>query len=151
MPEYAYNQRQNVLLGENVIFDAVIPCTSGYIIHENGTGTFLFRGISAKCSAKYQLHFTGNIAIPTDGTAGEPVALAISVNGEPKMSTRAIITPTVVDNFFQISADTVVDVPRGALFTVAVKAVSGITIGETGTPAPSVDVQNAKLTISKTQ
>lgn len=150
MPEYAKNEVQNVLLGESVQFDAVIPCRSGYIIHEDGTGVFLLRGISNKCSARYVLEFTGNIAIPSDGTASEPIAIAIAVNGEAKQTSRAIVTPTAVESYFNVSATAIVDVPRGAIFSVSVRAVSGVTIGETGTPAPSIDVQNAKLDIDKT-
>lgn len=150
MAEYIKNEVQNVLLGEGVILDASIPCRSGYVIHEDGTAVFVLRGISNKCFAQYQLHFSGNIAIPADGTASEPIAVAFAVNGEAKASSRAIVTPTVVEDYFNVNADTTIDVPRGSTYLVSVRAVSGITAGDTGTPAPAVDVQNAKLTITKT-
>lgn len=150
MPTYTKNEVQNVLLGEAVLLDNTNPCKSGYIYHENGTGVFLFRGVSQKCYAEYSLHFTGNIAIPADGTAAEPIALAFAINGESVQTSRAIVTPTVVDDYFQVSFDTVIDVPRGTTFTVSVRAVSGITVGATGDPAPSLNVQNARLSISKT-
>ncbi len=150
MPEYIKNEVQNVLLGEGVIFNASIPCRSGFIIHEDGTAVFVLRGISSKCYARYQLHFSGNIAIPADGTASEPIAVAFAVNGEAKASSRAVVTPTVVEDYFNVNADAVIDVPRGSTFLVSVRAVSGITVGATGTPAPALDVQNAKLTIVKT-
>lgn len=150
MPEYSYNPVQNVLLGEAVLLDNTNPCTKGYIFHDNGSGVFLIRGISQKCYAEYQLHFTANIAIPTTGTAAEPIAVAFAVNGESRATSRAIVTPTVVDDYFAVSIDTVIDVPRGTAFTVAVRAVSGVTVGAEGDPAPAINVQNAKLSISKT-
>lgn len=149
MPEYSYNPVQNVLLGEAVLLDNTNPCKSGFIFHEDGTGVFLFRGVSQKCYAQYSLHFTGNIAIPADGTAAEPIALAFAINGETKQTSRAIVTPTVVDDYFHVSFDTVINIPRGTSFTVSVRAVSGVTVGATGDPAPSLNVQNAKLTITK--
>lgn len=150
MPTYTKNEVQNVLLGEAVLLDNSNPCKSGYIYHENGTGVFLFRGISQKCYAEYTLHFTANIAIPADGTAAEPIALAFAINGESVQTSRAIVTPTVVDDYFNVSFDTVIDIPRGTTFTVSVRAVSGITVGATGDPAPSLNVQNARLSITKT-
>ena len=149
MPEFVRNEVQNVLLGESLQFDASIPCTSGYIIHDDGTGVFILRGISQKCYARYHLHFTGNIAIPSDGTASEPIAVAFGINGETRSTSRAIVTPTVVSDYFNVAIDAIVDVPRGTSFTVSVRSASGITVGETGTPAPSIDVQNANLTIDK--
>ena len=148
MPTYTKNEVQNVLLGEAVLLDNTNPCTKGYIFHDNGTGVFLVRGISQKCYAEYTLHFTANLAIPADGTAAEPIAFAI--NGESVQTSRAIVTPTVVDDYFNVSFDTVIDVPRGTTFTVSVRAVSGITVGAIGDPAPAVNVQNARLSISKT-
>lgn len=150
MPEFVKNDVQTVLLGESLLFDDSIPCRSGYIIHDNGSGVFVLRGISTRCFARYVVHFSGNIAIPADGTASEPIAVAFAVNGETKATSRAVVTPTAVDDYFNVSANAIVDVPRGAVFTLSVRSVSGVTVGATGTPAPAINVENANLTIDKT-
>ena len=90
--EYLANAEQEVSLNNPAIFTASIPCRRGYVYHEDETGIFILRGITDQCFATYQVTFNGNIAIPEGGTAA-PIAIAITVNGEPRVTSRAIFTP----------------------------------------------------------
>lgn len=150
MPEYVENSVQTVALGESIIFNASIPCTSGYIIHEDGTGTFVLRGISNRCAAQYKVTFNGNIAVP-DGVTVGPIAVGIALNGDARTASRAIVTPESDETYFNVSSTGIITVPRGTAFTVSIKAVSALNPGGTGTPTPSLNVQNANLTIDKLQ
>ena len=58
--------------------------------------------------------YSGNIQIPTGGTV-EAISLAIAIDGEPLQSTRMIVTPAAVENFFNVSAQAYVDVPSRLL------------------------------------
>ena len=66
--EYLANSVQSVNLNAPIIFSASIPCTKGYVYHEDETGIFILRGITPNCFAQYQVTFNGNIAIPEGGT-----------------------------------------------------------------------------------
>lgn len=149
MAEYLANAVQSVNLNEPILFTASIPCTKGYVYHEDETGIFILRGITDNRFARYTVTFNGNIAIPTDGTAG-PIAVVITVNGEPRPTSRAISTPAAVDVYGNVTSTATITVPRGCCFNVAVRAVSGITPPATGTPAPVINVQNASVEIRRT-
>ena len=102
--EYLANAVQAVSLHAPVIFTASIPCRKGYVYHEDETGVFILRGITNQCFATYQVTFNGNIAIPTGGTVGS-IAVAITINGEPRLTSRAIITPAAVDEYGNVRRD----------------------------------------------
>ncbi len=149
--EYLANTIQPVALNAPIIFTASIPCTKGYVYHEDETGIFILRGIvnnSCACFATYQLTFNGNIAIPEGGTVG-PIAVAITVNGEPRPTSRAIYTPAAVDEYGNVTSTAIIKVPRGCCFTVSVESVSAVVNDPTATPAPVINVQNANLVVSR--
>lgn len=148
MAEYLANAVQSVNLNSPVIFTASIPCTRGYIYHENETGVFTLRGITNNCFARYQVTFNGNIAIPTGGTVG-PIAIAIAVSGEPRLTSRAIYTPADTDEYGNVTATCIITVPRGCCFNMSVEYVSGITDDPATTPTPAINVQNANLVINR--
>ena len=147
MAEYLANEIQAIALNQPAIFDASIPCTKGYVYHEDGTGIFILRGITNNCFARYQVTFNGNIAIPDGGTAG-PIAIALAVNGEPRPTSRAIITPAATDEYGNVTATALITVPRGCCFTLSVRSVTA-TEDPTATPAPVIDLQNANLVINR--
>ena len=147
MAEYLANAEQLVELNQPVIFTASIPCNKGYIYHEDETGIFILKGITNNCFARYQVTFNGNIAIPEGGTVG-PIAVAITVNGEPRPTSRAIITPAAVEEYGNVTSTAIITVPRGCCFSMSVRAVSGIT-DPTDTPAPTINVINANLVINR--
>ena len=149
MAEFTYNPIQLVQPNGNVVLDTTIPCGKGYVYHRNESGIVILRGIvnnPSSCFARYQVTFNGNIAVPTDGTVGA-IAIAIAVNGEPIETSRAIVTPAAVEEYFNVTSTAIITVPRGCCFTVAVENDSeGATAAD---PATAINVQNANLTIAR--
>lgn len=146
--EYLANPVQSVALNAPVIFNASIPCTRGYIYHEDETGVFILRGITnGQCFATYQVTFNGNIAIP-EGGAVTPIAIAITVNGEPRVTSRAIITPAAVDEYGNVTSTAIIKVPKGCCFSLSVEYVQATDDPATA-PTPIIDVQNANLVINR--
>lgn len=146
--EYLANPIQEVALNAPILFSASIPCNRGYIYHEDETGIFILRGITCnQCFATYQVVFNGNIAIPEDGTV-TPIAVAITVNGEPRVTSRAIFTPAAVDEYGNVTSTAIIKVPKGCCFSIAVEHVAATT-DPTVTPAPIINVQNANLVINR--
>lgn len=147
MAEYVANAVQLVNVGEPVLFTASIPCTKGYVYHEDETGIFILRGIvnnACGCFARYRVTYNGNIAVPTGGTVG-PIAVALSVNGGPRQTSRAIFTPGAVDEYGNVTSTAIITVPRGCCFSLSVRAVNG----EDGAVTAAINVQNSNLVITR--
>lgn len=148
MAEYLANAVQNVALDNPIIFSASIPCNRGYVYHEDETGIFILRGITCNCFARYQVTFNGNIAIPEGGEL-TPIAVAITVNGEPRLTSRAIYTPAEVDEYGNVTSTAIITVPKGCCFSVGVRYVDATTDDPETTPTPVITVQNANLVITR--
>lgn len=149
MAEYVYNPIQLVQPNQPVILDASIPCNRGYVFHREGSGIVTLRGIvNNSCAnfARYQVTFNGNIAVPTGGTVG-PIAIALAIDGEPILTSRAIVTPAAVDEYFNVTSTAIITVPKGCCFNVSVENASfGATAADTPT---AINVQNANLVVSR--
>ena len=148
--EFLYNDIQEVSLNSPVLFRASIPCTRGLIYHEEDTGNFILKGrVNNQCAqfAHYQVTFNGNIALP-EGATVTPIAIALNINGEPRLTSRAIFTPAAVEEFGNVTATAIIKVPRGCCFSLGVDSVPAST-DPTVTPAPVIEVQNANLTIAR--
>lgn len=148
MAEYLANAVQSVDLNAPIIFTASIPCPRGQVIHEDETGIFILRGASNNCFARYQVTFNGNIAVPEGGTAG-PIAVAITVNGEQRPTSRAIVTPAAAEEYNNVTSTAIITVPSCCCYSLSVRAVSGIVDDPTATPAPTIDVINSNLVITR--
>lgn len=148
MAEYLANAVQNVALNNPILFSASIPCTKGYVYHEDETGIFILKGVTNNCFARYQITFNGNIAIPTGG-AISPIAVAITVNGEPRPTSEADFTPAVVDEYGNVTSTAIVTVPRGCCFSVSVRYVDATTLDTAVTPTPAIEVKNANVVINR--
>lgn len=145
--EYLANAVQEVALNAPILFSASIPCNRGYIYHEDETGVFILRGIANQCFATYQVTYNGNVAIPEGGTV-TPIAVAISVSGEPRVTSRAIFTPAAVEEYGNLTSTAIIKVPRGCCFTISVESVPA-TSDPTVTPAPIILAQNSNLVINR--
>ena len=149
MAEFTYNPIQAVNVNQPVIFNNSIPCNKGYVYHRNESGIVTLRGIVNNpnaCYARYQVTFNGNIAVPTGGTVG-PIAVAIAISGEPIETSKAIVTPAAVENYFNVTSPAIIDVPKGCCFNISVENVSeGATPAD---PGPQINVQNANLLITR--
>ena len=109
MAEFTKNEVQTVLSNQVVTLNTSIPCNKGYVYHRNGSGIVALRGITNNCFARYQVTFNGNIAVPSTGTAG-PISVALALDGEPHLTSKAIATPGGVGaaqlhsaNFFDVT------------------------------------------------
>lgn len=149
MAEYVYNPIQLVLPNQPVLLENSIPCNKGYVYHRDGSGILTLRGIvnnSSCCFARYQVTFNGNIAVPEDGTVG-PIAIALAIDGEPILTSRAIVTPAAVDEYFNVTSTAIITVPKGCCFNISVENASfGATVADTPT---AINVQNANLVVTR--
>lgn len=140
---------ETVALNTPIPFVDSIPCNRGNVFHQSGTGIFVLRGITNNCFARYDVEFTGNIAIPTGG-AVTPIATAIVVSGEARNGSRSIFTPAAVDEYGSVTSRATVDVPRGCCFTVSVEPVNGTVDDPATVPTPLINVVDGSLKISRT-
>ena len=156
MAEFVENAVQLVEPGQNVILESAIPCNKGYVYHREQSGILILRGVvncPQACFARYQVTFNGNIALPAGAEVG-PISAALTIDGEPIQTSRAIVTPadTAEDpptqaNFFNVTSTAIISVPRGCCFSVAVENTSGP--AEPGGVVPEILVRNANLTVAR--
>ena len=154
MAEFTYNPVQTVAPNQPVVLQTTISCNKGYVYHRNNSGIVTLRGVTNNCFARYQVTFNGNIAIPDGGTVG-PISVSLALDGEPLLTSRAIVTPaaTATDpptqaNFFNVTSTAIITVPRGCCFNVSVENTSESATPAT-TPAPAILVQNANMVVDR--
>lgn len=149
--EFLYNPVQEVALNAPILFDTSIPCSRGYVYHEGNTGNFILKGANSNnacnCFAQYRVAFNGNIALP-EGATVTPIAVAIAINGEPRLTSRAIFTPAAAGDYGNVTSAAIIKVPRCCCFSLSVDSVPATT-DPTVTPAPVIEAQNANLTITR--
>lgn len=147
MAEY-FAPSQTIGLNNAIAFEASIPCNTGCVFHEDGTGIFILRGKTNNCFARYQVTFNGNIEIP-EGGAVTPIAVAISVNGEARPYSTAVFTPAAVDALGNVTSTAIVTVPRWCCFTASVRYVDATVADAATTPTPSITVENGNLVVTR--
>lgn len=150
MAQFNYNEVQTIQAGGSAILNDRIGCNNGYVIHRPGSGILTLRGIvNNPCArfARYRVAYDGNIAIPTGGTAGE-IQLAIAIGGEVDPPSTAAVTPTVAGAYWNVSGFSIVDVPAGCCYTVAVENASVSATPET-TPAPALNLRNLNVEVTR--
>ena len=143
---------ESMALNTAIPFIDSIRCNKGYVYHQSGTGIFVLRGIvnnPTACFARYEIEFTGNIAIPTGGTV-TPIATAIVISGEERNGSRSITTPAAVDEYGNVTSRATVDVPRGCCFTASVEYVNGTVNDPATVPTPLINVVDGSLSIRRT-
>lgn len=144
---------QTVALNNPILFNDSIPCSQGRIYHDDGNGTFQLRGMNrqcrcgCKCLTEYQVTFNGNIAVPEGGTVG-PIAVALTIGGEPIGSSRAIVTPAAVEEYFNVTATKIVKIPWGCCPSLSVEYVNGSVDDPAFVPTPVISVVDGNLTIA---
>ena len=151
MAEYTKNDVQLVQPNQPVLLDTTIGCNKGYVIHREGSGILTLRGIVNginSCFARYQATFVGNIGIPSDGTAPSPIGIAVAIDGEPVLTSKALVTPAAVvpatpvtseENYFNVTSTAIITVPRGCCFNISVE----------NTAAVAINVRNANLVVMR--
>jgi len=136
--ELTANALQTVEVNQNVLFTDTPVCGSCSILHREGSGQVTLRGITNQCRARFKAFFSGNIAIPAEGTV-EAISIALAVNGEAIASTTMIQTPAAVEEFANVASAVYIDVPAGCCITVSVR----------NTSTQAIDVQNANLIVER--
>ena len=126
MAEYLSNPIQVVNPNQPVLLTTSISCPNGYVYHRPESGILILRGIvNNPC---------GNFALALDG--------------EPILTSRAIVTPAAVDEYFNVTSTAIITIPRGCCFNLSVENVSESADPAT-TPATPINVQNANLTVTR--
>lgn len=125
MAEYLVPAAENVGYRSPITLITSIGCPKGYVIHREGSGILTLRGITNGCQqfARYFIQYSGNIAIPTGGTVGE-ISVGMTVSGEEETGTIARVTPAAVEEYFNVSAQKYLTVPKGCCYNIAFENVS---------------------------
>ena len=137
--EITANAIQTVEANHSLYFTDTITDGSCSIVHRVSSGLVTLRGLTNQCRARFQISFSGNIAVATGGTVG-PISLAIAISGEAIPGTNMISTPAAIGEFNNVATSTYIDVPRGCCITVSVQNTSDDT---------AIDVQNANLIVER--
>jgi len=139
MAEFTAVAQQTVEPNQVILFTDTAVRGNNSIMHREGSGLITLRGLTCcQPRARFKVSFGGNIAIPTGGTVG-PISVAIAIDGEPVASTRMIVTPAAVEEFFNVSREVNIDVPAGCCTQVSVENTSG----------DDILVENANLIVER--
>ena len=116
-----------------------VPCNKGLINHDPSSGNFLLKGTlqngmypgNCRCRGKRSSLYTcsvgANIAVATGETVGE-ISIAIALDGGVLSNTTMRVTPAAVEEFFNVSRITNVDIFNGCCQTVTVVNTSNVSI-----------------------
>lgn len=121
---------QKVAIGQNILFPQTVVKGGCAERHRNGSGL-----ITLLKPGRYLVTFSGNIAVPAGETVGQ-ISVGIARGGEVIPGTIMRVTPAAVNQYFNVSAQTYVDVYCGCCENVSVENTSAIPI----------NVQDANLT-----
>lgn len=136
--EITANAIQTVAANQNVQFTNVAVPGSCSIVHRTGSGLVTLRGLGQQARARFHVWFGGNVTL-AEGAAVEPIQFALTIGGEPILSTQMIVTPAAIGDYFNISASIFLDVPCGCCQNISVRN-TGLT---------AADVQNANLIVER--
>lgn len=121
--EITNNTAQTVAVSGNVLFTNVAIPGNCSIIYREGSGLVKLRGLTnSQCRARFKVTFSGNIAVPTGGTAGE-ISLALSADGETIAESTMISTPAAAAEYQNVSTTIYIDVPRNCCSSLTVKNI----------------------------
>ncbi len=129
---------QTVAPNQDVLFTETPVQGNCSILHRDGAGLVTLRGNTNQCFARYQVDYSGNIAVPATGTAGE-ISLAIAIDGEPLATATGAATPTVTEAYFNVAMHAQIAAPRGCCVECSVQNNS----------AQAIDVRNSNLTVTR--
>ena len=139
--EYSYPLTQTVAADGNILFlNGDRCCKKGLILHNDTSGIFRLKGICKNCSCKvtYKVSFHANVAVApaADGGVLEPVALALTQNGETLLNTVSTVTPAAIGDLWVINFETLIELPCGCCDTISVRNISTTT---------AIEVENANI------
>jgi hypothetical protein len=105
----------------------------------DNSGIFRIKGIPGCCSSIFEVHFNANVAISAGGTV-EPISIALVQNGEVLRNAVATVTPAAIGDFWNVSIDTLIELPCGCCDTISIRNISDTT---------AIDVINANIIVDK--
>ena len=141
MAEFTYNPIQEIEPGAAAQLTKTIGCNKGYIVFDPETGIVILRGVSTSPCAKfarYRISAGSNIAIPTGGTVGE-ISQALALNGVAVQPSRARITPSAVEDYWNVTSFRDIDVPIGCCYSFSVQNTSD----------QSINMQNLNVSVNR--
>lgn len=150
--ELGYAAEQTIQPGAGAILETIRGCTKcpKNVLHDNMSPNATLRGIvrnpCCNAVAQYNVRFSGNIAIPEGGTAGE-IQLALSVGGYVRPLTIAAATPAAAEEYWHVSGDTTIDVAAGCCTDIAV--VNASVAATAGGAIPAIMARNLNVKISR--
>lgn len=89
-----------------------------------------------------------NVLIARLINCGMSREVAVTVNGEPRLTSRAIYTPAAVDEYGNVTSTAIIKVPKGCCFSLSVEYVQA-TDDPTVVPTPLIEVQNANFVVDR--
>ena len=124
--ELSANTSQILQPGQSVVYTlAPVRSANGLIYWRPGTGVVRLASpaIIAGCGcaqpwnccgmlmADYEVGFHANIQIPEGGTAGDPISLAVTVDGAVDPDSTMTVTPAAAEQPFNVGTGIIVSVP----------------------------------------
>lgn len=123
MIELINTAQQTVQPGQAVVYDETV--------YRSRRGAEGYRGdgglVKLNAPGVYEINFHANIAVPTGETVGE-ISIAITQDGEALSGTTARVTPAAVEEFGNVSAQTLVVTACDCCVPVTVRNTSDIPI-----------------------
>ena len=141
MAEFTYNSIQTIEAGAAAQLTQSIGCPKGYVVFDPETGIVILRGVvNNPCArfARYRIVAGSNIAVPEGGTVGE-ISQALALNGVAVQPSRARVTPTAVDTYWNVTSCRDIDVPVGCCYSFSVQNTSG----------QSINMQNLNVSVNR--
>lgn len=123
MIELTNSQVQIIPVGGTATFNVVVVKSGCAERHRAGSGQ-----IDLVALGRHLATFSGNISVPTGETVGE-VALAISQEGETRQGTVMRATPAAVNEYFNVSTQTYVDVYSNCTGSACCQTISVKNVG----------------------
>ena len=77
-----------------------------------------------------------------------PIAIAITINGEPRLTSKAILTPAAAEDYGNVTSTCIIKIPKGCCFSMSIEYVPASS-DPTATPTPVIEMQNANLVINR--
>lgn len=139
MAEYTHPAIQEVLPNQDVLYSNTAVRGNCSMYHREGSGIVSLKGTGSQCKARYEVDFSGNIAVAEGETVG-PISIALAIEGEPLASAIGTVTPAAVGDYFNVSVAAEIEVPRCCCAPVSVRNINDI----------AIEVANANLRIVRT-
>lgn len=137
--EFTANAIQSIDSNQNVLFTTSSHNKSSSIFHDDGSGIITLKGATNQSRVRFKITFGGNVALPTTGTAG-PISLAITLNGEPILSSTVITTSATAGPYNAVDKTIFIDIPCGCCAQISIR----------NTTTQTINTQNVVLIVERT-